>query len=159
MTRERAREGVSGGCSSQGVWARSLHWRGKFPSNLGLACLLVQDRPQNGDDKMSEMRCSFIELQPANDAVFGKIFCYTRFGDAQMFSEPRFDGFLIAAARPAAQEIANGDAQSLTRLDIVVGGQVRVCQEENAGSDGSKVRFVELHRRAGEQAAELHFKK
>src|SRR5713226_4455390 len=55
--------------------------------------------------------------------------------------------------------MANGDAESLTGFNIVVSGQVRVCQEENTGPDRRTISFGELCRWAGEQAAELHFEK
>ena len=73
---------------------------------------------------MGEVRGAFIELEPADDAVIGEIFCNARFGDAEMFGELRLERIRAAPAGAPAQKIADGDPQSLACLDVVIAGEV-----------------------------------
>ncbi len=60
--------------------------------------LFVQSGTQDGDDKVSEMRRAFIELEPTNYTMIGEIFCDTGFGDSQMIRKLGLDGFGAAPA-------------------------------------------------------------
>ena len=51
---------------------------------------VIQGRPQHGDGEMCEIGCILVELQVADDAMLGQIFCDPGFGDAQMLREFRF---------------------------------------------------------------------
>jgi len=73
---------------------------------------------------MGKVRGTFIELQPADDAVIGEIFCNARFRYAEMFGELRFERIRTAAARAASQKISDGDAQRLTGFNIVIAGEI-----------------------------------
>ena len=106
---------------------------------------------------MGEVRGALIELEPTDNAVIGEIFCNARFGYAQMFGELRFEGIRAAPAGASAQKIADGDAQSLACLDVVIAGEVGVGKNENTGADGSVIGFAEFYGSASEQAAKLHF--
>ena len=128
---------------------------GRIPA----AGLFVQRGANDGSHKMREVRSAFIQLEPANDAMIGEIFCYARFRNAEMFGELRLERIGAATACSTPQEISNGDAQSLAGLDVVVAGQVGIGEDEDAGTDGRMIRFAKFHRRAGQQAAELHFEK
>src|SRR5579864_7756085 len=108
---------------------------------------------------MREVRSAFVQLEPANHAMVGQIFCDARLRDSEMLGEARFDGVAAAPARAAAQQVADGDAQGLTRLDVVVGGEVGIAQQENARAYGSVIGVVELRRRAGQKPAKLHLEK
>ena len=106
---------------------------------------------------MGEVRCAFIELEPTDNAVIGEIFRNARFGYAQMFSELRFEGIRAAPAGASPQKIADGDAQSLAGLDVVIASEVGIGKNENTGADGSVIRFAEFHGSASEQPSKLHF--
>ena len=106
---------------------------------------------------MGEVGGAFIELEPADHAVIGEILCHARFGDAQMFGKLRLEGIRATAACATAQKISDGDAQSLARLNIIIAGEVRIGEDENAGTDGSVVRFAKFYGRTGQQPAKLHF--
>src|SRR5260370_34975347 len=74
-----------------------------------------------------------------------------------MLSESWLEGLGAMAAGGAAQKAANGETQSLTSFDMIVGREIGIAQKEHAGTNGSAIRFTELQGRTGEQAAELHF--
>ena len=122
----------------------------------GRECLFVQLGTQDGNGEMREIRSAFVKLQPADHAMIGKILGYFRFGDFEVFRKARLDG-VHAAAIAAAYQVANGNSQRLAGFDIVVRGQVGICQNEDSWSCRSTVGFVQLCRRASEQAAKLHF--
>lgn len=105
---------------------------------------------------MREVRGAFVELKPSYDAVIGEIFRNAGFRDAQMVGKLRFDGVGTSTACAAAQKIGNGNAERLARLDIVIARQVRIGEEEYAGSGRRGVRVIQLDRRASKQAPELH---
>src|SRR5580700_9526451 len=123
------------------------------------AGLLIQRGANDGGHKMDEVGGAFIELQPADHAVIGEIFCNARLGDAQMFGKLRLEGIRATAACATAQKVSDGDAQSLARFDIVIAGEVRIGEHENAGTDRSVVRFAKFYGRTGQQSAKLHFEK
>src|SRR5690349_15484871 len=107
---------------------------------------------------MRKMRSVFIELKVAHDTVIGEIFGEARFSDAQMLGQAGLDGIGAAAATGSiAQEARRSYAQSLARLNVVVGGKIGITQKQHAGTGGGAIRFVELQGRAGQQPAELHF--
>ena len=47
-----------------------------------MSVLLVEDGAKDGDNKVSEVRRTFVELEPANHTMIGEIFCDARFGDS-----------------------------------------------------------------------------
>ena len=59
--------------------------------------LFVQDRTQDGDGEVGKLRRSFIKLQPADDAVVGKVFGDAGLGDAQVLGKQRFQAGVAAA--------------------------------------------------------------
>ena len=85
---------------------------------------------------MSEQRRSFIELQPAYAAMILQIFSDARFVDAEMLSQFFFQVRAFAAPASAAQHIADANPQRLTRFSIVISGQIRIRDEEHAGTGG-----------------------
>ena len=108
---------------------------------------------------MGKVGGAFIELEPADHAVIGEIFCHARFGDAEMFGKLRLEGVRAAAACATAQKISDGDAQSLARFDIIIAGEVGIGEDENARTHRSVVRFAKFYGRTGQQSAKLHFEK
>jgi hypothetical protein len=108
---------------------------------------------------MGEMRGAFVELEPADHAVIGEIFCDARFGYAEMLGKLRLEGIRTTAASATAQKIPDGNAESLTGFDVVVAGEVGIGEDENAWAHRSVVRLAKLYGRTGEQAAKLHFEK
>jgi hypothetical protein len=85
----RVRKGAILGGYRLGVWgSERLNWDGNLgrfedrrASEVGRprqievfgpnGTLLVQNWTQNGDDEVSEVRGTFVKLQPANDAMIG----------------------------------------------------------------------------------------
>jgi hypothetical protein len=55
--------------------------RGKPSPDIGES-LLVQSGAEDGGDKVGEVRCAVVELEPANDAVVGQVFGDAGFGDS-----------------------------------------------------------------------------
>ncbi len=102
---------------------------------------------------MGEVRGTFIELEPADDAMIGEIFCDARFRDAEMFGELRLERILATPARAAAQKISNCDAQSLARLDVIVAGEIGIGEDKNTGTDGRVICITEFYGRTGQQTA------
>ena len=90
--------------------------------------LLVERRAQNCDHKMGEMGGTFVELKVADNTMVGEIFCYTRFGYAEMLGESWLEGLGAVTAGGAAQKAADGETQSLTSFDMIVGGEIGVAQ-------------------------------
>src|SRR5579859_4615432 len=86
---------------------------------------------------MGKVRSALIQLQPANNAVIGKIFCDPRFRDAQVLGKLRLDGIRTSAAGSAAQEIPNGDAQGLTRFDVVIARRSESVRTNTPGPTGA----------------------
>src|SRR5271168_3180550 len=78
-------------------------------SCASLGRLLVQSGAYDGGHKMSEVRGSFVELEPTNHAVVGEIFCDARFGNAEMFGELRLEGIRAATTCAAPQKISDSD--------------------------------------------------
>src|ERR1700723_224478 len=76
-----------------------------------------------------------------------------------MLCKLRLEGIRATPACATPQKIPDGDAESLTGFDVIVAGEVGIREDENAGADGSVVRFAKFYGRAGEQAAKLHFQK
>ncbi len=89
---------------------------------------------------MGKMRSIVIELKVADRTVLGEIFRDARFGDAQVLSELRLDGIGAAAACAPAQEIGDGNPESLASLDVIVGGEVGIAEQQNARTCGSAIR-------------------
>jgi hypothetical protein len=106
---------------------------------------------------MGEVRGTFVKLKVANDTMVGEIFCDTRFGNAEMISEARFDGLGAASTGGAAQKTANGNAQGLARFDIIVRGEIGIAEKEHAGTNRGAIGFAKLQWRARQQSPELHF--
>jgi hypothetical protein len=106
---------------------------------------------------MGKVRSAFVQLKPANNAVIGKILGYPRFRDAQMLRKSWFDGIRTSAARSAAQEIPDGNAQGLTRLDIVIARQIGIGQNKYTGANGRVVSLAKFYGRTGQQPPQLHF--
>lgn len=82
--------------------------------------LLVESGTYDCDRKVSEVRCAFVELQPANHAMLGEILGDARFGDAKMLGKLGFDRLRAVTTGAPPQKIADGDPQCLAGFDIVV---------------------------------------
>jgi hypothetical protein len=67
------------------------------------------------------------------------------------------DGIDAAASGASAEKIRDSNAESLTRFDIVVAGEVGIAEKEHARARGCGGGVVEFDRRASEKTAELHF--
>src|SRR5579862_4369135 len=74
-----------------------------------------------------------------------------------MSRKTRLDGIRTTVARATAQQIADGDSKSLARFHIVVAREFRIRQYENARPRRRFVDFLQIHRWARHQSAELHF--
>ena len=61
--------------------------------------LHIQNGTKDGDDKMGEVRCAFIELKPAHNAMISQVFRDPSFRDSQMVGKLRLDGIDAAASR------------------------------------------------------------
>ena len=121
------------------------------------AGLFIQRGAKHGNGEVSELRGAFIELQPANDTVIGKIFGDAGFRDTQKVSELRFQIGISPPGGAGAAELADGNAKRIAGLYIIIGSHVIVGQDKDAGAGGRMFRVIELGGRASEQAAELHF--
>ncbi len=89
---------------------------------------------------MGEVRSIVIELKVADHAVLGEIFGDASFSDAEMVGELGLEGIGAAAACAPAQQIGDGDPKSLASLDVIVGGEVRIAEQQNARTCGSALR-------------------
>ena len=106
---------------------------------------------------MSKVRGAFVELQVTRDTMVGEIFRYASLGNAEMLGQARLDGFRAAPAGSAAEKTADGNAQRLAGLNVIISGKIGVAKKQYAGTDGSAICFVEFKRGAGQQTPELHF--
>src|SRR5271155_5502391 len=106
---------------------------------------------------MCEMGSAFVELQPTDYAVVGEIFGDARFRNAEMIGELGLYGFRTTPRGTAPQKIADGDAECLASLDVIVASQIGIGENEYAWTNRRADAVVELDRFAGEQTAKLHF--
>jgi hypothetical protein len=79
-----------------------------------------------------EQRRAFIKLQPTHDAIVLQILPHASLGDAEMFGELFLQIRAFAAAASASQQIPDANAQRLAGFDVLIGGLVGICDEENA---------------------------
>src|ERR1700676_4317077 len=96
--------------------------------------LFVKDRTQNGNHEMSEVRSIVIELEVAHDTVLSEIFGDAGFGDAEMVRELRLQRIGAATACASPQQIGDGHAERLASLDVIVRGEIRIAEQQNAGT-------------------------
>src|SRR5579863_129863 len=108
----------------------------------GRAPLFVQGGVEDGDEEVGEVGRTFVHLQPADDAMVGKVFGDASLGYTQVLGKLGLDGRLVASCGAAADQIGNGDAQSLAGLDVIVGCEVGIGKDPNAGSSGSAIGVV-----------------
>ena len=104
---------------------------------------------------MRQERRAFIELQPADTAVVFQIFADARFVDAEMLGEFFLQVRALAGSTTAAKHVPNSHAQGLARFGVIVSGQIRVRDEEDAGTRGSFVGLLERMDRTSQKAAKL----
>ena len=102
------------------------------------------------------MGCVLIHLQPADDAMIAQILCDASFGDAEVFRQTRTYGFAFPAST-TAKKVRNGDAEGLARLNVIVGGEVGVREDEYARTRRGFVGFLQRDRRSAEKATKIHF--
>ena len=107
--------------------------------------LRVQNRPEDGDDEVGEVFGTFVQLEPADDAMVAEIFGNARFWNAKMIRKKRFDGDAGAAIAAAARHVGDGDAKRVAGFDVVVGGHIVVGENKNAGTSRSAIGLIELH--------------
>src|SRR6266404_6093009 len=118
---------------------------------------IVERGTQDSGHKVREVRSALVKLKVAHDAMVGEIFCDPGFGDTEVISKARLDGLRAPSAGGAAQETANSDAQSLARLDIIVGGKVGIAEQQHPWTNGRAISFAEFQRGARQQTPKLHF--
>jgi len=106
---------------------------------------------------MSKKRRAFVELQPAHYTMVRQIFSDARFGNSQMVREFGLQSGIAASSRAAAGQMADGDTKGVARLDVIVGGEIVVGKDENAGASRRLVGLIQLGGRATQQATQLHF--
>ena len=128
-----------------GFTEQSLEREGGEKSGLG-----VQNRPEDGDHKVGEMLRSFVELQPADDAVIGEVFRNASLGNAEVIREQRFDGDASSATAAASRDVGDGYAKRVASFDVIVGRHVVVGENEDAGAGGSTVGLIEFYGGASE---------
>src|SRR5262249_25488302 len=121
--------------------------------------LRIENWPKDRNHKVCKIFRSFVQLKPANHAVFCQIFADTRFGNFEMLSEQWLDIHTGSAVRAATRKISNRDAQRVARFRIVVSAHFLVGENKNARSRGSTVGLVEFCGRTSQQAPELHLQK
>jgi hypothetical protein len=105
---------------------------------------------------MSEVRGIVIELKVADHTVLGEIFGDASFSDSEMVGELGLEGIGAATACATPQQIGDGDPESLASLNVIVGGEVRIAEQQNARACGSAVRRIQFHRGTTQEAAKLH---
>lgn len=137
----------------------SIRKKSDCPYVQGNDHLLVQSWANDGGYEVREVRRAFIKLKPANHTMIGKIFCDARLRDAEMLGKLRLEGIGATTAGTAAQEIADRNAQRLAGFDVVIAGEIGIREDENAGSDGRVIGFVQFYGGTGQQATKLHFEK
>src|SRR5579864_6296342 len=121
--------------------------------------LFVEGWTQNGNHKMGEVRSIVIELKVAHDTVLGQIFGDASFSDAEMVRELGLERIGAAPAGASPQEIGDGYAERLACLDVIVGGEIGIAEQQNAWARRSALRRIQLQRSATQEAAKLHFQK
>ena len=104
---------------------------------------------------MRQQWSALIELQPAHAAMVFQIFSDSRFVDAEMFGEFLFQVRAFAAPAPTAEHIPDPDTQGLARFGVIVGGLVRVRDEEYSWTGRRFVSLLERMDRTSQQAAKL----
>jgi hypothetical protein len=98
------------------------------PQHPGDSRALVVERwAKDCDHEVGEVRGAFVELKVAYHAVVAEIFCYARFRDAEMFGETRLDRLRSSVTPGASQKAADGQAQCLASLNIIVRGEIGVA--------------------------------
>ncbi len=93
---------------------------------------------------MSKMLGTFVELEPADDAVIAEIFGDARFWNAQMIREKGFDGDAGAAIAAATCRVGDGNAQGVAGFDVIVGRHIVVRENENTWTSRSAVSLIEF---------------
>src|SRR2546425_275280 len=111
---------------------------------------IVQDGSQNGNGEMRQRRGPFIELYPTYGAMIFQILGDARLADPQVFGKTGAEWLsaLFGASLPT-QKIPYAHAQRLAGLNVVVGSQVGIGQNEDARACGSLVSLIEPVKRAG----------
>src|ERR1700722_10049575 len=147
--RKQTREVVSNRNISEG--ARTFSYR----------LIQIQGRTQNADSEMRQMRSVVVELDPTNHAVFLQILRDLCFADSQMFGELRLqsavcDGPALApsfgrAAPRSSRQIPKSLPQRLAGFHVIGRNLIRIGEQENTGSGGSRIRIIQLVQRTGHQ--------
>src|SRR5258708_24656910 len=158
MGKKGGRMGIGAGVTGTAK-DRNLTWRVRTRldcTHFGGPKSIVERGTQDRSHKVREMGSAFVELKVAHDTMVGEIFCDASFSDAQMIGEAGLDGLRATPAGCTAQKTADGDAQSLARLDIVVRRKVGIAEQEHAGTNRSAIGVAEFQRGAGQEPPELH---
>src|ERR1700682_3145068 len=151
--------GVAGRELLLGIGATSLQFFGKSRSRPASRRLFVQGRTQNGDHEMSEVGSIVVQLKVAHHAVLSEIFGNAGFGNAEMVRELRLERIGAAAACASPQQIGDGDAKRLASFDVIVRGEIRIAEQQNAWASRSALCGIQLQRGAAQKSAKLHFQK
>ena len=105
---------------------------------------------------MGQRDGTLVELLPAHDAVILNVLRHTRLADPQMIGKLCLQR-AAAAAPLTTQHLANADPQGPAGFDIVVGREIRIGKNKDAGAGRSLVRFLDPVERAGHQPPQLRF--
>jgi hypothetical protein len=134
-------------------------WEGTraFSSRL----IQIQGCAQNTDGEMRQMRSVVVELNPANHAVFLQILRDLCFADSQMFGElgfqpavrdrPALSRSFGRAASRSSRQIPKSHPQRLAGFHVIGRNLIRIGEQENTGSGGSRIRIIQLVQRTGHQ--------
>ena len=72
--------------------------------------LLIQKRAQNGDGEVGKLGRTFVELQPTDDAVVGKVLRDASFGNTKVLRKQRFQIEMAAASGARFRKCTDGYA-------------------------------------------------
>ena len=99
---------------------------------------------------MRQRRGPFIELEPAYGAMIFQILGDARLADPQVFRKTGAKRLsaLFGNSLPA-QKIRDAHAKRLAGLNVVVGSQIRIGQNEDPRARGCLVSLIEPVERAG----------
>src|SRR6266852_6906533 len=106
---------------------------------------------------MCQQRGPFVKLEPADGAVVLQVLGDPGLVDAKVLGKPGTQRFPTTRASLATQQVTHTDPERLARFDVIVGGLIRIGQDEHSGPRRSLVRLINLGQRAGNQSPQLRF--
>ena len=105
----------------------------------------VERCTEHTNHKVRKVGGLFVQLNPADHAVFFEIFADLRFVDSEVFGKPGSERFVRTAplVAPAAEQMAKRHSQRLAGLDVVRGSKIGFGHEKNARSGRRIISFIE----------------